>query len=385
MDSLKSTLNVYLAPKTLLQVSDAHDGAIAKSGICNVEVVGSEETLGHTIYKVSHGILFNYSMGGNPHAKAMVLFDKLRHYKWDAKAVLVLSAFATNYGEFWLIIQLYPCNPLAASIALLKQLPKDLCLLKHLFKCIIEFEELPVNHVILDCEAIGTTNSQIYMATYWIIRSALICSSQIKDLRAMENVQVHVLSLQSSHHMHSNSVTIASWELSSLVGRLSTISSHLRRCSSIPNTINFEFHIFTLMCLIETKMHNKLLDLSKESHIDNQEVLEMLFALKDSLPLKDSSSQAKLALSELKSKVVILLVSRPELLPIEVLLLLVKQMFDHPHWVNLQGSYEIVWVPIPSSDTSLVVKSIKQAWDFKEKPLMVVLDTQGMVTNLNAI
>ncbi|KAI7980999.1 Protein SIEVE ELEMENT OCCLUSION C [Camellia lanceoleosa] len=349
------------------EVSDAHDGAIAKSGICNVEVVGSEETLGHTIYKVSHGILFNYSMGGNPHAKTMVLFDMLGHYKWDAKAVLVLSAFATSYGEFWLIMQLYPCNPLAASIALLKQLPKDLCLLKHLFKvlnvlmktivdltkCIIEFEELPVNHVILDCEAIGTTNSQIYMATYWIIRSALICSSQIKDLRAMKNVQVH------------------------------------------------------------TKMHNKLLDLSKESHIDNQEVLEMLFSLKDSLPLKDSSSQAKLAVSELKSKVVILLVSRPELLSIEVLLLLVQQMFDHPHRVNLQGSYEIVWVPIPLSDTwtdvaeqnfdflsnslpwfsirrpwllsSIVVKSIKQAWDFKEKPLMVVLDTQGMVTNLNAI
>ncbi|CAL5443064.1 unnamed protein product [Camellia sinensis] len=386
------------------EVSDAHDGAIAKSGICNVEVVGSEETLGHTIYKVSHGILFNYSMGGNPHVKTMILFDMLGHYKWDAKAVLVLSAFATSYGEFWLIMQLYPCNPLATSIALLKQLPKDLCLLKHLFKvlnvlmktivdltkCIIEFEELPVNHVILDCEAIGTTNSQIYMATYWIIRSALICSSQIKDLRAMKNVQVH-----------SNSVTIASWELSSLVGRLSTISSHLRR------------QVDACYKLIETKMHNKLLDLSKESHIDNQEVLEMLFALKDSLPLKDSSSQAKLALSELKSKVVILLVSRPELLPIEVLLLLVQQMFDHPHRVNLQGSYEIVWVPIPSSDTwtdveeqnfdflsnslpwfsirrpwllsSIVVKSIKQAWDFKEKPLMVVLDTQGMVTNLNAI
>ncbi|CAL5384191.1 unnamed protein product [Camellia sinensis] len=112
----------------------------------------------------------------------------------------------------------------------------------------------------------------------------------------------------------------------------------------------------------------------------------MLFALKDSLPLKDSSSQAKIALSELKSKVVILLVSRPELLPIEVLLLLVQQMFDHPYLVNLQGSYEIVWVLIPSSDTwtdrpwllcSIVVKSIKQAWDFKEKPLMVVLDTQA--------
>ncbi|KAL7171613.1 hypothetical protein ACSBR2_036302 [Camellia fascicularis] len=138
---------------------------------------------------------------------------------------------------------------------------------------------------------------------------------------------------------HSNSVTIASWELSSLVGRLSTISSHLRR------------QVDVCYKLIETKMHNKLLDLSKESHIDNQEVLEMLFSLKDSLPLKDSSSQAKLALSELKTKVMILLVSRPELLPIEVLLLLVQQMFDHHHRVNLQGSYEIVWVPIPSSDT----------------------------------
>ncbi|XP_028120901.1 protein SIEVE ELEMENT OCCLUSION C-like [Camellia sinensis] len=112
-------------------------------------------------------------------------------------------------------------------------------------------------------------------------------------------------------YRHSNSVTIASWKLSSLVGRLSTISSHLRR------------QVDACYKLIETKMHNKLLDLSKESHIDNQEVLEMLFALKDSLPLKDSSSQAKIALSELKSKVVILLVSRPELLPIEVLLLLV--------------------------------------------------------------
>ena len=40
-------------------------------------------------------------------------------------------------------------------------------------------------------------------------------------------------------------------------------------------------------------MHNKLLNLFKENRTDNQEVLEMLFALKDDLPLKDCSSQAK--------------------------------------------------------------------------------------------
>ncbi|KAL7196968.1 hypothetical protein ACSBR1_036894 [Camellia fascicularis] len=129
-------------------------------------------------------------------------------------------------------------------------------------------------------------------------------------------------------------------------------------------------------------MHNKLLDLSKESHIDNQEVLEMLFSLKDSLPLKDSSSQAKLALSELKTKVMILLVSRPELLPIEVLLLLVQQMFDHHHRVNLQGSYEIVWVPIPSSDTWTDVE--EQNFDFFIKLITMVFNSATMVTQLNS-
>ncbi|KAI7998310.1 Protein SIEVE ELEMENT OCCLUSION C [Camellia lanceoleosa] len=318
------------------EVSDAHDGAIAKSDICNIEVVGSEETLGHTIYKVSHGILFNYFMGGNPHAKTMVLFDMLGHYRWDAKAVLVLSAFATSYGEFWLIMQFLPLQSLGKIYCIAKAVSNVLMkMIVDLTKCIIEFEELPVNHVILDSEAIGTTKSQIYMATYWIIRSALICSSQIEDLRAMKNVQVHVPSLQSGHHM-----------------------------------LNYVVYYY------QTKMHNKLLDLFKESHIDNQEVLEMLFALKDNLPLKDSSSQAKLGLSELKSKVVILLVSRPELLPIEVLLLL---NFDF-----LSNSLPRFSIRRPWLLSSIVMKSIKQAWDFKEKPLMVVLDTQGMVTNLNA-
>ncbi|PSS26915.1 Protein SIEVE ELEMENT OCCLUSION C like [Actinidia chinensis var. chinensis] len=196
---------------------------------------------------------------------------------------------------------------------------------------------------------------------------------------------------------HSNSEAIASWKLSSLVCRLSTISTRLRGQVDI------------CYQLIETKMHNKLLNLFRENHTDNQEVLEMFFALKDDLPLKDCSSQAKLGMSELKNKVVILLITRAELLPIEVLLLLAQQMFDR---AKLDGSYEIVWVPIASSDTwtcaeeesfdflsnslpwfsirqpwllsSIVVKFIKLKWNFNEEPLMVILDKQGMVTNSNA-
>ncbi|XP_057494097.1 protein SIEVE ELEMENT OCCLUSION C isoform X2 [Actinidia eriantha] len=385
----------------ITQVSDQHASASAKSDLSSIKTVGSEESLGHTIHKLSSEILCNCSVGGNTHAKTMTLFDMLRNYRWDAKAVLVLSAFSTSYGEFWLVMKLYPSNPLAASIALLKQFPNDLSLLKARFKaltmlvktiidvtkCIIKFEGLPMRCVLIDDEAIVASKSQIYMATYWVIRSALICSSHIRDLIAMKNVQVH-----------SNTETIASWELSSLVCRLSTISTRLRH----------QVDIFYQ--LIETKMHYKLLNLFKENRTDNQEVLEMLFALKDDLPLKDCSSQAKLGVSELKNNVVMLLITRAELLPIEVLLLLVQQIFDR---AKLDRSYEIVWVPIASSDTwtcaeeesfdflsnslpwfsirqpwllsSIVVKFIKQEWNFNEDPLMVVLDKQGMVTNSNAV
>lgn len=106
------------------------------------------------------------------------------------------------------------------------------------------------------------------------------------------------------------------------------------------------------------------------------------------------------------------MVSRPELLPIEVLLLLVQQMHDHPQRLKLEGQYEVVWIPIPSSEaltyneeqcfeffskslpwnticqprslSPVVVKFVQQEWNFKEDPLMVVLDTQGKITNLNA-
>ena len=142
----------------------------------------------------------------------MVLFDELRNFRWDAKVVLALAAFATCYGELWLLIQLYPVNPLAVSVARLKQLPSNFIALRPLFKalsmlakamtdvakCIIKFESLPIKDVKLDKEIMTVTKSQIYLSAYWVIKSTLACSSQITDLIAMKLEQVHVLSLQSS-------------------------------------------------------------------------------------------------------------------------------------------------------------------------------------------
>ncbi|XP_020539258.1 protein SIEVE ELEMENT OCCLUSION C isoform X2 [Jatropha curcas] len=386
------------------EVSSFHIDANAKNDISNIKIVGAEESLAQIICKISHEMLVRSPREGDLHTRTMVLFDLLGNYRWDAKVVLVLAAFATSYGEFWLIMQLYPINPLAASVAMLKQLPNDLRMLKPRFKalsslvktmldvtkCIIKFEGLPLKHVKLDDGSMAIAKSYIYIAAYWVTRSALACSSQITDLKAMKPEQVC-----------SNSTAIAAWQLSSLVYRLSGIYTRLSRQVDLCHQ------------QIETKLYQKLLNLFQEVHANNQEVLGMLLALRNDLPLKDTSAQAKLGVSELKDKVVVLLVSKPELLPLDAVLLLVHQIYNHAHPKKLHESYEIVWVPISFSDTwtdaeaerfnllsnslpwysvqwpwllnAAVVNYIKQAWNFTGDPIMVVLDSQGIVINSNAI
>ncbi|GLU03177.1 hypothetical protein SLE2022_203920 [Rubroshorea leprosula] len=368
----------------------------------NVELVGSEESLEHTIYKISYEMLFN-SGDGNLHTRTMKMFDLLGNYKWDAKVALVLAAFALRFGEFCLTMQLSQQNPLVKNIAILKQVPSNttklnpqmkalLLLVKTMVdatKCIIKFESLPIRDVELDKETLTITKSSIYIAAYWITRSALACASQVLNLKAMKAEQV------------GSKAIIAAWELSSLMYRLSNILNHLKP------------HVDALHQELETKLYQKLLNIFKESHEDNQEVLHLLSALKEGLPLKDCSTQVKLGISELKNKVVILLVSRPEILPLEDLFLLVHQIHDHPHRKKLEGIYAIVWIPIsysgswtgseeesfnflsnslpwysvrkPWSLNSAVVNFFKKEWKCEEKTTMVVLDSQGMITNLNAI
>ena len=56
------------------------------------------------------------------HKTTLAILNKLSHYDWEAKAVLTLSAFALEFGEFWLLQHL-STDPLAKSVALLKRVP----------------------------------------------------------------------------------------------------------------------------------------------------------------------------------------------------------------------------------------------------------------------
>ncbi|GMJ13241.1 hypothetical protein like AT1G67790 [Hibiscus trionum] len=382
-------------------VSDEPVNANLKSNIGNIELIESPEPLVHTIYKIAHEMLCKCPGKGDLHTRTMALFDLLGSHRWDAKVALAIAAFATSYGEFSLIMQLRPHIPLAVSVANLKQLPSNMSMLKpqskalrllfktmvDLTKCIIEFESLPVVHVGLEIDNLAAIKSEIYVTAYWIIRSTLVCSSQITSLMAMKPEQ--------------SNITTAVWELLSLEYMLSNIYSHLRP-------------LVDAFCRQrEVQLHQKLVNLFKKSHIDNQDVLWMLLALKDDLPLKDGSTQEKLGVSELKSKVVLLLISKPDLLPLEQLFFLVNQTYDHPHREKVEGSYAIIWVPIsfsevwtaaeekrfnflsnsmpfysvrqPWSLNSSVINFMKQEWSYRGEAIMVVLDPEGTITSSNAL
>ncbi|XP_022734843.1 protein SIEVE ELEMENT OCCLUSION C [Durio zibethinus] len=402
-EMLLSAVENIMFYATTSEVSENPKEANLKSHISNIELIGSQEPLVHTIYKIAHEMLCNCPGKGDLHTRAMVLFDLLGNYRWEAKVALALAAFATSYGEFCLIMQLRPRIPLAESVGNFKQLPSNISMLKpqlkalrllfktmvDLTKCIIEFEGLAVVPVERDIENLAAMKSVIYVTAYWIIRSTLACSSQITNLRAMKPEQVY------------SNIIIAAWELLSLDYRLSSIYSRLRQS------------VDAFRQQTEAKLQQKLVNLLKESHVDNEEVLQMLFSLKDDFPLKDCFAQEKLRVSELKSKVVLLLVSKPDLLPLEQLFFLVHQTYDHPHRKKVEGSYAIIWVPISVSDTwtdaeekwfnflsnsipfysvrqpwslnSAVINFMKQEWKYGDEAIMVVLDSEGTITNLNAL
>ncbi|XP_054821093.1 protein SIEVE ELEMENT OCCLUSION C isoform X2 [Prosopis cineraria] len=394
--------NIMFHASTTQGVPSLHFTSLSKDDIYEIELLGCAEPVGSIISKISCMIMSKCSVEGDINSKTMGLFDLLGSYRWDAKVVLVIAAFAAKYGEFCGLMQLYQSNALAVSVTRLKQLPVDLRSLKprlkalsllvktmmEVAKCIIKFESLPNLYTELGSDILHVTKFHIYVAVYWTTRSIFTCFSQVAEFTTKKHEQVY-----------SDSTILAAWELSSLAYRLSSI------CNILKGQVD--------LCHQEIgrNLHNRLLSLAAEVQNDNQGFLSLLFPVKDYLPLKDCSTQEKIGVSELKNKIVVLLISKTEQLTLEESLLLVQQTYDHP--LSERDSYKIIWVPLPSSDewtdaeetrfnilseflpwytvrkprllSLAVVKYVKEEWNYKEEPQMVVLDSNGNVINSNAI
>ncbi|KAF2307082.1 hypothetical protein GH714_024738 [Hevea brasiliensis] len=287
------------------------------------------------------------SGGGDAHATTLSIFNLLSSYSWDAKAVLALSAFAVNYGEFWLVAQLHLTNPLAKAVAILKQLPEiferaDLLnpkfeALNNLItatldvaKCIVEFKELPSQYITSDAPEMLTATAHIPTAVYWTIRSIVACASQIIGLTGMGHEYI--------------ASTTEAWELSSLAHKVRSIHEHLmKQLTLCYHHIDEKRHI---------EAYQTLIRLFETPHIDNIKILRaLIYAKDDQLPLYHGDTKKRASLDVLRRKNVLLYISDLEL-PHEELSML-EQMYtesrDQP--TRTESQYEVVWLPVVDRST----------------------------------
>ncbi|EHA8589145.1 protein SIEVE ELEMENT OCCLUSION C [Cocos nucifera] len=348
------------------QQMNSYHFQVVRSGIRSVQadpngrqdagIVSTIKQIGQTIHLISCEMLRYSSADRSLHATTMAVLELLGKHSWSTKLVIVLAAVATSFGDFWLITQLYPTNPLASSIASMKGLRNKIEVSKSLeqklkafrylvekmvsvTKCMVEFEMLPVQYTTLDYDAMAAMKTQIHIASYWT-------------------------------YAHPVYVTAT-----------------------------------------EKKINSGLAHLFEEVHLDNQKVLSTLFALKDDYPLWDYQSEEKVSMVVLRNKEVILFISTLTI-KLEKLLLIIQQLQNHPQ-NGSEKPFVIVWVPIvfcipwsnaeerafkkmsniipwyslyePSKLSLSVTKFIQEMWHFQGDPIMVVLDSKGKVTSLNAM
>ncbi|CAA7395893.1 unnamed protein product [Spirodela intermedia] len=398
--------------------SSSDDGAIMKQILATHQPDGREvdcqsllnviEDIVHratpTVATLTQGISYKCSSGGDGHAAAFGLFESLAGYSWEAKAVIALAAFAALHGEFWLVVQLHTVNPLAQSLALLKQLPD---ILNHgdtlkqradaignlisamlvVTRCVVQFNELPAEDVLT--EDIADAMTLIPTAAFWIVRSIVACANQIVAFIGFGHEYV--------------SAGVEAWELSSLEHKLRSIFDHLSREHSA-----CQRHIDEKR---QSKAYDNLVNLFRLSHIDNMKILKAMIHSKDNLPLIDLSAKKRLPVDVLRRKTVILFVSDLDVSHEELFILV--QIYNDTHQGKLERNYEIVWLPVidrlipwtdsreeefnrlasvmpwfslhhPSLLEPSVVRYVREAWQFEKKPLLVVLDPQGKVVCPNA-
>ncbi|KAL3723042.1 hypothetical protein ACJRO7_035258 [Eucalyptus globulus] len=362
--------------------------------------------LSYTISRISAQLSEKALTGDEAHETTLSILEMLTHFSWYAKPVLTLAAFAFNYGNFWLLNQVYSSNQLAMSMAILKQLPTLRSRLNQLNSLILtmleatgfvgELEVLSSAFFSSEVSKLSTAMAEVPDVVYWTIRSAVSCASQITNLTSFS-------------YEYITSATKA-WELSMSAHKLNSINE------------NFQKAIIKCLRLVsaETEWHDEayqtLQNHLEVMHNDNVKILEALIYPKDDiLPLVDGITKKRVNIEVLKGKNVWLLISGLDILQHELSNL--KQIHSESklhETTNEIHQHEMVWIPLvdrsvqwtkqkqkqfegqqykmpwftvlhPCLISKVVIQFVKEKWHFRNKPILVVLDPQGKVVCPNAI
>ncbi|RHN80316.1 putative sieve element occlusion [Medicago truncatula] len=322
----------------------------------------------------------------------LAILNKLSNYSWVAKGVLTLSAFALEYGDFWLLSQYLPTEPLAKSLAIMKRVPqltKPESLKKHRYAIlevnnlikatwqvidiIIELERLNSRHDIKEVPALAPALEQFPVDVYWVINTIVAIVTQIECLTTDSEERQ---------------------DLSQFGQKINIIISKLRK------------HVSQITIQIDEAEYNKLLKKLFQTPTEIMEVFKVLIFWKDTpqTPIYCGSTKTLVNIDVLKKKDVFLFISTLDICQEDISTMI--RIYDH---IQKTGSqHQIVWIPIVEEwndrgrkkfdslkskmpwyvlhhfATIKGIRFIKEELHFKLNPLVVVLSTQGKILHQNA-
>ncbi|XP_042479678.1 protein SIEVE ELEMENT OCCLUSION B-like [Macadamia integrifolia] len=328
------------------------------------------EALAKDIHKISCKISCKCT-GGEEDNTMLALIETLSSYSWDSKVVLAMAAFAVSYGGFFFLVGAKnKSKPLETLRSLIEAMVS-------VTECVVNLKNLPSGHNSLDQSVVQT-------AVYWTIRSVVACVP-------------HFFGFLSLGHEYTPS-RIEDEELSKLCRILIVSHDQIDRYRLyIEENKIFEYY-------------HELLQLFSMIPTDKLKILNALIDTKDCLkPLVQVSSQQHVGVEVLEKKNVLLLIS-PSLLDAnkeeigilvdlykntkqvcqyELLCLSLEETTEskREEFEKLLNMKKMPWYLLHRDHQVInraVIKYIKEVWHFNNKPILVVLDTQGRVITQNA-
>ncbi|XP_057425082.1 protein SIEVE ELEMENT OCCLUSION B-like [Lotus japonicus] len=326
------------------------------------------------------------------HETTLAILNKLSTYSWVAKPLLTLGAFALEYGEFWFLSLHQQTEPLAKSLAIIKRVPeltKPSSLKTHrnaileinnlvtatwqVIKLIFELDNLNLTYDEKDVPSLELALEQIPVDAYWVIITVAAIATQIDLLTTNSDKKQ---------------------ELSQFGQKINIILSKLRK--------------YKQQCEkeIEEAEYNKILVKLFQTPTEVIEVLKVLFFWKDvpKTPIYDGATKTLVSIEALKKKDVFLFFSTLDITIEEISIF--NPVYDHI--TKSKKPHKIVWIPIVEEWNDQLknkfeslkakmpwyvlqhfapikgIKYIKEKWQFKKQPMVVVLSPQGKVQHTNA-
>ncbi|WJX10663.1 hypothetical protein P8452_01356 [Trifolium repens] len=330
------------------------------------------------------------------HLTTMWILEQLKSHTWDGKAIFALAAFSLEYGNFWHLVQTPSGDTLGRSLATMnrvhgveknRQAIADYnSLVKNLLyavECITELERLSTKgYDNKDVPALSDAMQEIPVAVYWAIITAIICANHL-DLLVGDSDDRYELS----------SFDV---KLASIVSKL---KAHLTRSRK---------HIGEL----EDYWRRKRVLQTPTEIVEVLKVLIFHNEVQDPLVF-DGYNRQMVSIEVFRKKHVLVFISGLDSIRDEVRLLnsIYTGLQEDPR--ELKGyrkeDFKILWIPIVDEwnlrhkaefDNLKLempwyvveyfyplagIRLIREDLNYKNKPIVPVLNPQGRVVNYNAM